>query len=50
MSAIGRVNLLSILVPPHMPPLWEQAAELRDHWDETPAPVPEFAFDQRLGW
>jgi hypothetical protein len=32
------------------PPLWEQVPEPMGHWDEAPAPVPEFVFDQRLGW
>jgi hypothetical protein len=30
------------------PPLWEQAAQL--HWDDTPAPAPEYVFDQRVSW
>ena len=32
------------------PPLWDQAAEPLPDWAEPPAPVPEFVFDQRLGW
>jgi hypothetical protein len=32
------------------PPLWEQAPEPLANWDEAPAPVPEFVFDQRLDW
>ena len=32
------------------PPLWDQAAEPVAHWDDSPAPVPEYVFDQRLGW
>jgi hypothetical protein len=30
------------------PPLWDQAAEPVPHWADSPAPVPEFVFDQRL--
>jgi len=30
------------------PPLWEQAAQF--HWDDTPAPAPEYVFDQRVSW
>ena len=30
------------------PPLWEQAAQL--HWDDTPAPAPEYVFDQPVNW
>ena len=32
------------------PPLWEQAPEPMVNWDEAPAPVPEFLFDQRVSW
>ena len=33
------------------PPRWDQAAaEPVPDWAEAPAPVPEFVFDQRLGW
>jgi hypothetical protein len=32
------------------PPLWEQAPEPMGNWDEAPAPVPEFVFDQRVSW
>jgi hypothetical protein len=31
-------------------PLWEQAPEPMGNWDEAPAPVPEFLFDQRVRW
>ena len=34
------------VAPARGPPLWEQAPQCR--WDDTPAPVPEFVFDQRL--
>jgi hypothetical protein len=29
-------------------PLWDPAPEPLANWDEAPAPVPEFVFDQRL--
>ena len=32
------------------PPLWDPAPKPMANWDEAPAPVPEFVFDQRLGW
>jgi hypothetical protein len=28
--------------------MWEQAAQF--HWDDTPAPAPEYVFDQRVSW
>jgi len=34
--------------PARGPPLWEQAAQF--HWDDTPAPAPEYVFDQRVSW
>jgi hypothetical protein len=36
------------VAPARGPPLWEQAAQ--SHWDETPAPAPEYVFDQRVSW
>ena len=36
--------------PARGPPLWDQAAEPVNGWADSPAPVPEFVFDQRLGW
>ncbi len=36
--------------PARGPPLWDQAAEPAAHWADSPAPLPEFVFDQRLGW
>ena len=32
------------------PPLWDPAPEPVAHWADSPAPVPDFVFDQRLGW
>jgi len=42
-------------IPPEVarargPPLWDPAPEPMANWDEAPAPVPEFVFDQRLSW
>ena len=34
--------------PARGPPLWDQAAEPVTDWADSPAPVPEFVFDQRL--
>jgi hypothetical protein len=36
------------VAPARGPPLWEQLPQ--PQWDDTPAPVPEFVFDQRLSW
>jgi hypothetical protein len=36
------------VAPARGPPLWEQAAQL--HWDDIPAPAPEYVFDQRVSW
>jgi len=30
--------------------LRDESAEFLPHWADSPAPVPEFVFDQRLGW
>ena len=38
------------VAPARGPPLWDQAPEPLANWDDAPAPVPEFVFDQRLGW
>ena len=38
------------VAPARGPPLWDQAPEPRANWDDAPAPVPAFVFDQRLGW
>ena len=32
------------------PPLWDPLAEPLASWDDAPAPVPAFVFDQRLSW
>jgi hypothetical protein len=38
------------VAPARGPPLWDQAPEPLANWDDAPAPVPEFVFDQRLSW
>ena len=32
------------------PPLLDLAPEPVGNWDDAPAPVPEFLFDQQLSW
>ena len=32
------------------PPVWDPVTEPVPRWDDSPAPVPEFVFDQRLSW
>ena len=41
-------GLRSGVAPARGPSLWEQAAQF--HWDDTPAPAPEYVFDQRVSW
>ena len=36
------------VAPARGPPLWDPVAEPAPRWDEAPAPVPEFVFDQPL--
>ena len=36
------------VAPARGPPLWEQAIQL--HWDDIPAPAPQYVFDQRVSW
>jgi hypothetical protein len=31
------------------PSVWDPATECVVHWDDSPAPVPEFVFEQRPG-
>jgi hypothetical protein len=38
------------VAPARGPPLWDQAPEPLANWDDAPAPVPAFVFDQPLGW
>jgi hypothetical protein len=48
LSYMGEPTVPPEGTPARGPPLWEQAAQF--HWDDIPAPVPEYAFDQRLSW
>jgi hypothetical protein len=32
------------------PPLWDPVTEPVLRWEDAPAPVPEYVFDQRLSW
>ena len=41
-------GLRSGVAPAPGPLLWEQAAQ--SHWDDTPAPPPEYVFGQRVSW
>ena len=45
---LGEPTAAPEVAPARGPPLWEQAAQL--HWDNTPAPAPEYVFDQRVSW
>jgi len=38
------------VAPARGPPLWDPAAEPLPEWGDSPAPVPELVFDQRLSW
>jgi hypothetical protein len=38
------------VAPARGPPLWDSAPEPPPDWAASSAPVPEFVFDQRLGW
>jgi hypothetical protein len=38
------------VAPARGPPLWDPAPDPVAHWADSPAPVPEFVFDQRLSW
>jgi hypothetical protein len=48
LSHLGEPTAAPEVAPARGPPLWEQAAQ--SHWDDTPAPAPEYVFDQRLSW
>jgi len=47
---LGEPTTAPEVAPARGPPLWDQAAEPVAHWADSPAPVPEYVFDQRLGW
>jgi hypothetical protein len=48
LSYLGEPTAPPELAPARGPPLWEQATQL--HWDDIPAPAPEYVFDQRVSW
>jgi hypothetical protein len=48
LTYLGEPATAPEVAPARGPPLWEQALEPLPHWQDTPAPVPEFVFDQRL--
>lgn len=48
LSYLGEPTTPPELAPARGPPLWQQATAL--HWDDTPAPAPEYVFDQRVSW
>jgi hypothetical protein len=50
LTCLGEPTTPPEVAPARGPPLWEQAAQPLAHWEDAPAPVPEFVFDQRLGW
>jgi hypothetical protein len=50
LGPLGQPSSPPELAPARGPPLWDQVPEPLANWDEAPAPVPEFVFDQRLGW
>ena len=50
LTHLGRAHLPTRSGPGTWPPLWDQAPEPLANWGDAPAPVPEFVFDQRLGW
>jgi hypothetical protein len=45
---LGAPTTAPEVAPARGPPLWEQAVQ--SHWDDTPAPAPEYVFDQRVSW
>jgi hypothetical protein len=50
LTSLGEPTTPPEVAPARGPPLWEQAAQPLAHWEDAPAPVPEFVFDQRLSW
>ena len=50
LTYLGEPTAAPEVAPARGPPLWEQAPEPMGAWDEAPAPVPEFVFDQRVSW
>ena len=50
LTYVGEPTAPPELAPARGPPLWELADEPVAESGETPAPVPEFVFDQRISW
>jgi hypothetical protein len=48
LSHLGEPSAAPEVAPARGPPLGEQAAQ--SHRDDTPAPAPEYVFDQLLSW
>jgi hypothetical protein len=48
LTCLGEPTAAPEVAPARGPPLWEQVAQF--HWDHTPAPAPEYVFDQRVNW
>ena len=48
LSDLGEPTAPPEAAPARAPPLWEQGAQV--HWDDTPAPAPQYGFDQRVSW
>jgi len=45
-----RASIALGLIYSPRPSLWDQVPEPVAQWEDTPAPVPEYVFDQGLGW
>ena len=50
LSHLGEPTAPPKVAPARGPPLWEQALEPLPRWDDSPAPAPEYVFDQQLSW
>ena len=50
LKSLGEPTTPPEVAPARGPPLREQPAEPVAHWEDTPAPLPEFVFDQPLSW
>jgi hypothetical protein len=48
LTYLGEPTAAPEVAPARGPPLWEQAVQF--HWDDTPAPAPQYVFDQRVSW
>jgi hypothetical protein len=48
LTCLGEPTAPPEVAPARGPPLWEPATQF--HWDDIPAPAPEYVFDQRVSW